>query len=103
MRHTPGPWEVLITEAWKGVPGLTSVRTSEKEKYLTIADKIGPTHSYRHPENLANAQLIAAAPELLESLKDLLAWANIQDHHSQQAVNVRNAAGAAIAKATGRF
>lgn len=87
----------MITEAGRDIPGLTSVRTSEK--HLSIAHKIGPNLVYRHPENLANAYLIAATPELLESLKDLLAWANIQDHHSRQAVAIRNAARAAIAKA----
>jgi len=96
MKHTPGPWEVLITEAGRDIPGFTSVCTPEK--HLAIAYKIGPNLGYRHPENLANAHLIAAAPELLESLKDLLAWASVQDYYSQ-AVKIGNAAGAAIAKA----
>lgn len=37
--------------------------------------------------------------EMLKALKNLLAWANIQDTHSSQAVELRNAARAAIAKA----
>ena len=47
------------------------------------------------------AQLFAAAPDLLEALTDLLAWANIQDHHSPQAVAIRDAARDAIAVAKG--
>jgi len=54
---------------------------------------------------IANARLISAAPELLEALKDLLAWANIPDdgtgRASDQALCVARNARAAIAKAEG--
>ena len=43
-----------------------------------------------------------AAPTLLEALKDLLAWANIQDYHSAQAVSIRGRAWTAIAATEGR-
>lgn len=41
-------------------------------------------------------RLKAANAEMLKALKNLLAWANIQDTHSSQAVELRNAARAAI-------
>ena len=103
MPHTPGPWRIR-----------TNGRHGEGECDLTIcgdifclADINGPL--YRHCE--PNAHLIAAAPELLAALKDLLA--NIEpcpdDPERQRMLNngfVRwdalEAAGrAAIAKAEG--
>ena len=53
-----------------------------------------------YEEAAANAAFLAAAPELMASLEDLLAWANIGDGNSRQAVQVRDAARAAIARAT---
>lgn len=50
---------------------------------------------------IKHCPLHAAAPKLLEALVDLLAWANIQDHHSAQAVSIRGQAWAAIAAAKG--
>jgi hypothetical protein len=41
------------------------------------------------------------AADLLAALRDLLAWANIQDHHSAQAIRIRDATRAAIARAEG--
>lgn len=94
--HTPGPWQTgaLMTrvEVWpKGwkVP-------------LTIADchpEKGYCSSEEH-ERVANARLIAAAPELLEALRDLLAWSGIPDNGSKDAVLLRNQARSAIARAT---
>jgi hypothetical protein len=61
MSHTPGPW-----------------RVGEKVDYLTdegtieISDDKGP-HWIAHALTTDNASLIAAAPDLLEALKDLVA------------------------------
>lgn len=49
-------------------------------------------------ESIANAKLISAAPELLESLKDLIEWANIKDGSPSQ--YLRDKALSAIKKAT---
>ena len=71
-KHTPGPWHAtpaghIGSENLGFVPLLTPFREGAHK------DKFGnPT-----PEALANARLIAAAPELLEALKGLRDY-----HHS---------------------
>lgn len=88
--HTPGPWianscGVVLTEA-----------RSPAGHRATIAECNSPSAEV----DLANARLIAAAPDLLEALRalEILAsrWLPYQD---QDAINE---ARAAIAKAEGR-
>lgn len=69
MKHTPGPWVVTVdggSAIIKEVNGTGSAgyrcticQISERSEYLTDRDK-------------ANAHLIAAAPEMLEALEDLV-------------------------------
>ena len=67
MKHTPGPWKVREPDHF--VDGLAHMVVSEhpQEGYWHIAE-IG-THNGRK-ESEANARLIAAAPEMLEALKE---------------------------------
>ena len=99
--HTPGPWEVL-----EGKPGFgvnrahlrVIVRQPDSFVPLYVADCI---REGSLDETRANARLIAAAPELLAALRNLLADATalgIDDSpFSGVAIEARNA----IAKATG--
>lgn len=59
MKHTPGPWK---TEGW----GNIIVNDSEGNTLCLYPQ--GATHK----QTQANAHLIAAAPELLEALIDLV-------------------------------
>ena len=67
MKHTPGPWEL-------GNP------TSQLEFGVYATDKISGIRYFLanaeghmgYKESLANARLIAAAPELLEALQSLV-------------------------------
>lgn len=77
--HTPGPWSFKVPK--EGTPDITiSTRIQTKgphsfgqtiPMYITrvygTGEHIGPTNQ----ERLANAYLIASAPELLEALKIL--------------------------------
>lgn len=56
MSHTPGPWEARGLTIWE--PGKVA---------LSIA-----TATQHQPSARANAQLIAAAPEMLAALKGLV-------------------------------
>ena len=60
MGHTPGPWEA----------DSTAVLTSHPP-YLTVADCSHRGHTLATEE--ANARLIAAAPDMLEVLEEMLA------------------------------
>lgn len=60
--HTPGPWHVGDYD------NHTPIKT---ERGLTVAFTSGVTAVGKH--DFANARLIAAAPELLATLKDVIA------------------------------
>lgn len=55
MSHTPAPWRAVLTK------GDAIVECSDG-RHFEIGDIPG------HPENRANAHLVAAAPELLDAL-----------------------------------
>lgn len=77
VRHTPGPWKITAAS-------------------FTIKAAAVGTVVYGNPDNpnrLADARLIAAAPDLLEALKGVLRVAD-------RATTEFDAARAAIAKAT---
>jgi hypothetical protein len=87
-KHTPGPWHW-----WKAeIDG----KPVDDDRHVTTLD--GPNgnsivyHDAQWRVSDANARLIAAAPDLLEALRDLL---------RDNGLNARDAALAAIAKATG--
>lgn len=95
-QHTPGPWATDGREAGWNILGLAG------ERVATVW-RDGPHRP------AANARLIAAAPELLEVLGDILPWLAkaeaegvfencVVPKGGQRAIN---RARAAIAKATG--
>lgn len=96
--HTPGPWE-----AFKGVEqgdemrcGVSAMRG--KVGYLVATIENGAPGDFCDTE-FANARLIAAAPELLEALKNLLA---VKNGEGGTAFDSDEIARAAIAKAEGQ-
>lgn len=117
--HTPGPWALIIDGTCSGawphiVPDGTSVEDCGE---LAIAE-LPSTHAERntkgfpgpfsekpdrfkvtdgHDEIMANARLIAAAPELLEALQlaGMSAGFQYMTYETQELINT------AIAKATG--
>lgn len=86
--HTPGPWDMM---------------TAGGKQYV-VGNKgnhgVAQIHGVDETKIQANARLIAAAPELLAALEDLLAWANLSYSQNQQTIQVRDQARAAITKAT---
>ena len=69
-KHTPGPWQVLPEECDKPY---IRVRGTALGCLYKIANVVTPTYEGVRPEEAqetrANARLIAAAPDLLKSLK----------------------------------
>lgn len=84
-QHTPGPWQVEKQRTGMECPVVMIAG-------LTAATVYNVTRNTR--ENDANARLMAAAPEMLEALKGLLAGPNWP--------GAQMTARAAIAKAEGR-
>ena len=96
-KHTPGPWRVEVD---------TGPEAAWERKWPTIhAEKyevVGCEGLYGDYEtDMANARLIAAAPDLLDALKALTHSLDVEDlvHDDQRSSFA--AARAAIAKATG--
>lgn len=99
QKHTPGPWKVY--ERVSNHDSDSWIKGPDGEQ---IASGIGHEDE---PQQLANARLIAAAPELLEALQDLVGWgglATLLDEGIRASVKgdrVWVNARAVIAKATG--
>lgn len=98
--HTPGPWVL-----WRG-DGYTEIRSTEgvpdhvATVWGTHPQDDNPEEEW-HPIHRAAARLIAAAPDMLTALRDLLAYL---DHHHWGTVpegETAERARAAIARATG--
>jgi hypothetical protein len=95
--HTPGPWETFIS----GEPPLIEIWGGEKNEVVVAWRGFD---GLERDASLANARLIAAAPDLLEALKALRLQALQspdlrQTDWGQEALNTANAA---IAKAESR-
>jgi hypothetical protein len=91
-KHTPGPWNALADEDG----------AFEVESDTHIVAMRGPL-THKSEESIANCRLIAAAPELLEALKDALNCILLTTGMSEAKFRCtwQNAL-AAIAKAEGR-
>ena len=88
-KHTPGPWHVSKGRSVVWV----------KAGHQDVAGAYMGSYPARCGEqDLANARLIAAAPELLEALDRILNWPRVFDGLRAEDVAF---ARAAIAKATG--
>ena len=75
MSHTPGPWEAILDNDPRGQPspmyrGLVALVERSPERTLGVVAK---NHDVTKDNWAANAKLIAAAPDLLEALRGLLA------------------------------
>ena len=98
--HTPGPWKVGEDEPF--VYALNNAGTNRffagvQAGWLTEGGTNKPTDvRTSHDEIMANARLIAAAPDLLEALEKLLAFHIAAHNHP-----IHAAARAAIKKARG--
>jgi hypothetical protein len=103
-KHTPGPWKAVDSKDERGNTNAYAVWPEVDRPFANSprGNRICVTPDGTTPENKANAALIAAAPELLASLKkcvpELKAW--MKDHGEDIAtLGALNDALIAIAKA----
>ena len=98
MEHTPGPWVIDHETRPAGV--CVVYNTSHPNGFVYIRGALGYWDADRD-ENMANARLIAAAPELLEALELMLdAFLDTEGSHGDREQAATEAARAAIEKAT---
>lgn len=93
-KHTPGPWKLEVGDHSHRY----SLVTDEDDR--TIHYKYGSGTAYDAEKDEANARLIAASPEILGALTEIVASFGKPIPHSESAPIQR--ARAAIAKATGK-
>ena len=82
--YTPGPWKVVFPEVLATDPRATIV--------------CSVTGAQSNDQAVADANLIAAAPALLEALENMLSWAD-----EQTPITHLDKARAAIAQAKGEI
>lgn len=91
--HTPGPWFVRKIDLYEGGEGV---------EVVAVDGEVICNNQTYYPQELdpRNASLIAAAPELLEALQNMVRLYYSEDRQDAPGQYAR-AAVAAIAKATG--
>ena len=111
---TPGPWILATVKTSVGichkVGPFPPKRDGDTVRHACLYADYPSTSNPADEELLANARLIAAAPELLEACKRMMLWFEVEDDHSKMPEfmhrvdlcnQVEMLASAAIAKATG--
>lgn len=96
MKHTPGPWRTADSEA--GMPAIRSCEGAPRT--IALIDVRFP-HLVSPEERLANARLIAAAPELLEALQACLVVLRADSDSEEDNATEIKQAQSAIKKAEG--
>lgn len=109
-KHTPGPWEVQ-PNAWDQGASIAIVSPAngwkvaiiQYDEDIQIVNDPDMETVKRHPQEMADAHLIAAAPDLLQACKDALnditQTVNYDEGDSQTLATVK-ALQDAITKAT---
>jgi hypothetical protein len=95
-KHTAAPWHI-------GTPPPNGEQTIGAQNGMMVA--IATTGVGMKEETLANARLIAAAPELLKALKGIVAFCDEDMQHRVQTsreYDIKTLAQTAIAKAEGQ-
>ena len=97
-KHTPGPWTLFQDQSVRHYAGIEAGKLSivaiGYPELIPAMDDSG-VHGRTEEEELANAYLIAAAPDLLEALENLENDDNRIPYHAWDMVQ------SAIAKAKG--
>lgn len=66
VKFTPGPWKAVLNTSPAAIPGHLIKTNDSVERPIAALWEGGGTRG--KPEQIANAQLISAAPELYEAL-----------------------------------
>ena len=102
FKGTPGPWYAGEQSEISGWVDISIPGYSRNSVAFATPATSGDAEARRDPETLANARLIAAAPELLEVAEGLIAVSRVGVINDLEGFGrVVNNARAAIAKVTG--
>lgn len=105
-KHTPGPWRIGKTSGWSGTEVKAIASVAWCAKASSYSSSWGESQEISADEALANAHLIAAAPDLLAACEAcmtlLVRYENKSIAPEVGTGAAINAAHAAIAKARGQ-
>ena len=105
MKHTPGPWTAHTHHPCLGhdVAHINGLHGCAIAMVHSGAENINPgrEHIVTREETIANASLIAAAPDLLAALQEITDLCKREPANPFLADDMDRVARAAIAKATG--
>jgi hypothetical protein len=98
--HTEGPWMYATGEDWDGA------HVTDKHGRIVAdcqgCDIPGACGEVGTDEAKANARLIAAAPEMLEALREMLSMFGDHEQYDEDSAQVISQTRQVIAKAEGR-
>lgn len=95
--HTPGPW-VLHKRDDEDEATMVKHVGENNDMFVCVTNV-----NWRYPkENAANARLIAATPDLLEALKDMIAEFSADEFGGEAQINTCWKAKQVVAKAEGK-
>jgi hypothetical protein len=102
-KHTPGEWRIAELHAQglylnDGGINILTDSGSVCTVHLQVSAKRGEAYKAKDPERDANARLIAAAPDLLYALQQIVS--DLPSNRDWLSPDLERAARAAIAKAT---
>lgn len=106
IKHTPGPWEAVFATA-DGTPAGTGAFVSKDGGSIARVHAYGMcgTDEQMREDAMANARVLAAAPDLLAVVEDLFALEELYESGgeatNEQALAWRSKAMAAMKKARG--
>jgi hypothetical protein len=105
FKHTPGPWKLLLPLEGTAHKITANLGTKEKPCECVIVSASYAFGTMEIGEGLANAKLIAAAPELLQALEECFHLIKIHIKNAplvhDSEITALEMARAAIAKAKG--
>ena len=96
MTHAPGPWK--FDRNGIGIPTIRAVNPRSGPSFDDIA-KVAGLGNANEKEQLANAHLIAAAPDMLAALKCVIACLSQNRTYPADIAYAKKVARAAIVKA----
>ena len=99
--HTTGPWMKQDLGQKSGYPNWHEYAIRDKKTNVCLA-VIGNVDRYFEKNNEANARLIAAAPDLLAALKEMIAWQDTPAHIRGDFPPIQKRCKAVIAQAEGK-
>jgi hypothetical protein len=104
--HTPGPWHYRSNAHSKSTFGISIFHGTAPYEEGLIADLSGRYKSYRTeaeigPSTIANARLIAAAPDLLSALEEMMSVFQDHEQYDEESAEVIQSARSALRKAKG--